>query len=417
MKKIICTLICLSIVIGIFANIPAVAKTSDEIVFDSPEEMASYVLDNLDAFSQEYNQTVVLTSTTTEKHFFTPNYCEKQFSVQLIDSQEHAICIDLDSNNGYIVVSKDAILNISPNGNLNYLNDYCGTIYFSTAENDFAYYENDEYVFFNTSLNNNSHPSSASYDGTQSNGVITQPYTYLNSRYGEVVLDDSEYLPAYYCTRFTQHQCSVYTRNGISEGNCSLVAMLTALTYFKNSGSLNNLPASTDTSTVTPSNDYFFQAAVSNGYIISQTTVPALYFQLRQLAISSYGYTVRNGKQPDGSQNSSSINNSNTPTILETVCSYYGHDINARQRLANIPNIKSQIKDGNPIIWYTTNDSVYGDHAVVITGYSVYKTYSKVLGVQVCTNTITMICIADGWNNMLVYYDWESANGSFITFG
>ncbi len=44
MKKIICTLICLSIVIGIFANIPAVAKTSDEIVFDSPEEMASYVL-------------------------------------------------------------------------------------------------------------------------------------------------------------------------------------------------------------------------------------------------------------------------------------------------------------------------------------------------------------------------------------
>jgi hypothetical protein len=62
------------------------------------------------------------------------------------------------------------------------------------------------------------------------------------------------------------------------------------------------------------------------------------------------------------------------------------------------------------------NDAVYGDHSVVINGYSIHKKYTTVLGIEVCTKTINMLAITNGWDNIEIYYDLESTSGKIFVF-
>ena len=63
-----------------------------------------------------------------------------------------------------------------------------------------------------------------------------------------------------------------------------------------------------------------------------------------------------------------------------------------------------------------SNDSIYGNHGVTIIGYRIYKQYSTILGVEVCTNTINMLQMYNGWSDTVTYYDFESSNGHAYVF-
>lgn len=355
MKKFMCILVSLVILMGSVTSIPVFAASVDEenVSFESPEEMAEYIQNHLDDFTSEYNQENAVASTysltSPGAEVFDPEYCENQFSVQLLGSSEYVICMDFNGSNGYMIVSGDEILKLATTGDLDYLYEYEGDIYFSLIDDDFMYSQDGEYFLFGDSDDEVIIPES--YAGAQSNGVITQKYTYLEDRYGDTEFSDSDYLSSSYLSTVTQDACSVYT-NGYTEGNCAPVAILNFLNIMKKNGTFSSLPSTTAESTVTPSNDYFYNAALSNGYWVYHTTVPTLYYQIRQLAISSYGYTVTNGKQPNGNASSSSISSDTTVAFVKTIGTYYGETINLTKKSTTMSNIVSQIKSDKPVLWY-----------------------------------------------------------------
>ena len=418
MKKLLCFLLSLVMLVGLCASVPALAVSAAEenATFQSPEALAEYIQSNLSAFTAEYNQENAAVSTyslSATSEIFDPDYCEHQFSVQLLDTSEHAICMDFNDSNGYMIVSNDSILKLETTGDLNHLYDYDGEIYFSILDDDFVYCLDGEYFLFGD--NDDEIIIPRSYAGAQSNGVITDKFTYLNDRYGETELSGYGLLSYSHLSYISQDTCSVYT-NGYTEGNCAPVAILNFLNIMKKNGTFTTLPDTSATSTVIPTNDYFYSAALKNGYWVYHTTIPTLYYQIRQLAIASYGYTVTNGAQPCGTANATAIGSDTTVDFIETIGTYYGADINIKKKNTTMSNIAKQLDADKPVLWYTVNDSTYGNHAVVITGYTVHKQYTTVLGIKVCTNTINILRISNGWNSTPVYYDLESTSGKIFVF-
>ena len=421
MKKFMCVLISFIILIGSAVGIPASAISMGEenVVFDSPEAMAEYIQNNLDDFADEYNQEnatmTAYSRMAVGAEIFDPDYCENQFSVQLANSTEYVICMDFNESNGYMIVSKDSILKLTTLGDLDYLYAYEGEVYFSIIDDDFVYYQDGEYFLFGNDDERVITPVNT-YNGTDSDGVITSRGEYIRDRYPDAELDSGDLIPTNYLSLIDQEECSVYFRNGFTEGNCAPVAILNALTIMRNKGTYSSLPAASTINTIIPENDYFYQAAIDNNYTVRHRTLPALYNQIRQLAIMSYGYTVSNGQQPNGSSSSSAINSDTTVDFLETMGTFYNLDINAKKKNLTMSNVSNQIYENKPIIWYLVDDATYGDHAVVITGYYTYKQYKTVLGIKVCTNTINLLRLADGWNDISVYYDLESTSGKIFVF-
>ena len=413
MKKLVCVLLSYILLVCSSGITLVSAATSDSYLsFGSPEAMAEYIEDNLDEVKKQYNDKN--SSVIPDMLIFAADYCENKFLVPLINSEEYVVCMDFNGVNGFMVVSNNAILRLETCGSLDYLYEYDGDVYFSSLDNDFVYYEEGEFLLFGGDEDETIIPES--YAGTQSNGIITSKYSYLQDRYGDSIVDSYDSLNNAYISTITQDTCSVYTRNGHTEGNCALVAIFNALTYMRNAGYYSSLPAASSMSTVIPQNDYFFNSAIQNNYSVYRTSVPALYYQIRQLAISSYGYTVLNGIQPDGSASASVVGSDTTVGFLKTIGTYYGHNIIATKKETTLSNIAQQIESGKPVLWYTVGDAIYGNHAVVVTGYSVHKQYGTILGIKYCTNTINMLQISNGWNNGSVYYDLEATSGRIFVF-
>lgn len=415
MKKIISILLICILICGMTGAIPASATTNDpNTSFATPEEMAAFIQSNLDEFVNGINTmngatTYSLTSTTS---IFDPSNCENQFNVQIVDTDEYVVCMDFNGDNGYMLVSSNAVIKLVTTGNLDHIYAYEGNVFFSEYDDDFVYYSEGDYHLFQI---DESDISPSTYEGT-TNNIITDRVQYLDDRYGDYEAYDRSYLKSAYTTYFTTGASSVYTRNGNTEGNCALVAIFNALSYLRNDDTYPDSPDPTALSTINPENDYFYNSAISNNYIVSQTSIPPLYLQIRQLAIASYGYTVTNGHQPNGSASSTSLGSSNTVSFIKTIGSYYGEDITVKKKSTTMGNIVKQIEDDKPVIWYMTDDSIYDDHAVTITGYYIYKQYTSILGINVCTNTINILRIANGWRNSMVYYDLESTSGCIFVF-
>lgn len=111
------------------------------------EMLADYILNNLDEFSESYNSQV----DQNEGDRFNPTNCEYRISINIFDSDEKAVYIDFDGNNGYMVVYEDEVVKIAPSGDLDYLRSFGGEIYYSTIDEKFGYYENGKFSYFDDS--------------------------------------------------------------------------------------------------------------------------------------------------------------------------------------------------------------------------------------------------------------------------
>lgn len=130
MKKTFCILTALMFFIGILGGC---VNTDIKQTFDTADEMADYILENLSDFVKDYNR-----SQDTDSRFRADS-CEKRFRVPLLHREDFVVCLDFDGDHGYMVVSKDNVLKIETKGNLEHLYAYEGTLYFSELDNEFAY--------------------------------------------------------------------------------------------------------------------------------------------------------------------------------------------------------------------------------------------------------------------------------------
>ena len=295
MKKTLCVILAFILAVSSLGCLPIAALDYPLVSFESPEEMADYISNNLSTFIEDYNNMASISIETTSvsndaQVMITGQYFENRFAIEVLETGCPVICLDFNGDNGYLIVDKDSIVKINVVGNIDYLYEYKGTIFFSTIDNTFLYYEDKDYYPFEYEDNFSSVPSS--YEGT-SNGVITNRSLYIQDRYGEATQVDYHNIDALYTSFITQMSCSVYKRRSqniiYSEGNCMLVAALNALTCMKKSGKYTALPQPTTYSTVIPTNDPFYNSAINNNYYVANTSVPSLYYQIRQLAIYKMG--------------------------------------------------------------------------------------------------------------------------------
>ena len=386
------------------------------------EETADYILNNLDEFSESYNSQI----DQNDGDYFNPTNCEYRISVNILDSDEKAVYIDFNDDNGYMVVSEDEIVKFEPSGDLDYLRSFGGEIFYSTIDDRFAYYDNKELIFFEHENDKNCDISpNASYAGV-SEGRIVDPDKYLKDRYGSLTLYDARHLDNSIHESedyLTQFKASIYTKTQTysSEGNCALVAIYNSMMYIRNNvkGVLSNIPPASFTAIVNPTSDPFYKQALLHNYTAQSKNLPCLYYVIRNFAISDYGYTVYNGKLPDGCSSGKSLSTNLMTEFINKVANYFNQSsFVSYYRGANITEFTASIKQNYPaIVNLSADDPVYGDHSVVLTGYLIYKKYTTVLGIKTCTKTVNIIRILDGWigDTNYIFYDASAASSSMKT--
>lgn len=421
--------------VNIFPTIPIYATEDSITTFNSSNDMADYILENLSDFTEEYNRLISdnsISYTTTQENtsLFRADYCENEFSIPLLHNGESVICLDFNGNNGYMIVANDKILKLETNGNLDYIYEYKGDIYFSAFDNEFAYYDTeDSYRIFGHRDNEPSFQDQ-NYNGTNSSGIITDDLAYLNDKYSD--FEEYEFYEAGYTNLnvedniyTNQNKGSIYTKNGAGEGNCPLVASHNALAFFSINNKYIGLPSPSSEILINPENDYFYADALEHGWAIyGSPSLPQLYNQIRQLAIDEYGYTIGNSEKYDGSPNWNGILSFRMSDFLSRFGETQNIEIDAQTQTANMNLFIEEFWENDVVIWGDTND-VYGSHDVVVSGATIYKKFSNILGIEVCVGTINMLELLDGrlyeispgvYDYKIVYYEFESSSGYATKF-
>lgn|GEM_PF-1305023 len=208
-------------------------------------------------------------------------------------------------------------------------------------------------------------------------GGITDPVKYLKDRYGAktVILIEGPYVLS------VQNRSQSALNNSLPDdlkgkGTCSLTAIAMFMDYFRAERGYSNIE--------------------SNIYVL-------------------YEYIVRNSSLLFGGTNPFKIDN-----YVTNCFNYYGYS-NVRGHTDNtnkISKIKSEIDEGRPVIM-SLSQGYYGNHTIVIRGYSVYQVTKKgFLGIGTTTTNYLMLNVADGWGTSGTVYldveglDWDAA-GSF----
>lgn len=308
-------------------------------------------------------------------------------------------CIDFSGDYGYLLVTPDfQVLAAVTEGNYDRLSAYdtlCYTPYdgliYSTGTQT-AVLEKDACLHTAT-MNKNT------YEGQllSGEGGITQPEYYVTDRYGSgYTLYQSSELPFYNC--YDQYDLSIYYANSghTSEGNCTLTAIFSALSYLQQMGKAPSLPASVTTVSVDATTDVFFQKYKQDPTFVIQTpkTLPILYEDLRQLAIDKYRYQV------------GSVSPLTIETITKTILTKYGCELPVVNHYLWSYEFEAlqQINAGLPVLMNTANSATYGSHSMVITGYRCYRKTSQ-FDRLTYHDTICLLQVNDSWDTQPRYYD------------
>ncbi len=308
-------------------------------------------------------------------------------------------CIDFSGDYGYMLVTPDfQVLSTVTTGNYDRLSAY-ETLYFSPYDG----------LIYSTGTQTAVLEKSASIHASLSNktmytgqilsgeGGITQPELYVNDRYGSgYTLYQSSELPFYNC--YDQYDLSIYYANSgmTSEGNCTLTAIFSALSYLQQAGKAPSLPASVTTISVDATADVFFYKYNQDPTYMIQTpkTLPQLYEDLRQLAIQKYRYQV------------GSVSPLTIETIAKTILTKYGCELPVVNHYLWSYEMEAlqQINAGLPVLMNTANSATYGSHSMVITGYRCYRKTTQ-FDRLTYHDTLCLLQINDSWDTQPRYYD------------
>ena len=233
MKKTMHLFLAVLLLISICLANPIYAAHANVEQLEKTDDLAEYILQNLEAFSKEYNDMILDTASTygiskNDLSLSQADFCENRFTIPCLYGEKSVECLDFDGANGYMIIDGQKVLKIVTQGNPDELYRYPGKVYFSELDNEFAYFDDENGYCTFGHRETEDIALETSYAGTD-NGVIKNDLVYLNDKYP----DFSEY--EIYNSGYTnfntddevyrnQNGCSIYAREG-TEGNCTLVAM------------------------------------------------------------------------------------------------------------------------------------------------------------------------------------------------
>lgn len=349
---------------------------------------------------------------------------------------EETTYVDFNGNFGYMILSSDnCIYAYKSEGDFSVLKS-AERVYYSFIDG-FGYLdENDEFVSFG--IDDMKADDSFTYDYIKEyynyvsqDGSLKDTDEYVKKQYGDGYIVTSEYeLKDFDYT--TQMSTSVYKEIPepgylTSEGNCSLQAIYTLLSYYQKKAGTTTpfkyafLPSRHMKSLIFADHDPFFDEFKDNenykieGYnrktgICTGFTVPALYKTIRSFCIENYGYKT------------GGTNQDNFKHIVNHVFDVYHIEPTALTEHVDIKAFQAVIaphlKKGLPVLWSTSDSSTYGSHTSVVTGYKIYAKYVTVDGFRILTDKVILLKLNDNWSPDGNYFDYTRYNfgtGTFYT--
>ncbi len=187
MKKTMHLFLAVLLLISIcFAN-PIYASHANVEQLEKTDDLAEYILQNLEAFSKEYNNMILDTVSTygiskNDLSLFQADFCENRFTIPCLYGEKSVECLDFDGANGYMIIDGQKVLKIVTQGNPDELYRYPGKVYFSEPDNEFAYFDDENGYCTFGHRETEDIALESSYAGTD-NGVIKNDLVYLNDKY------------------------------------------------------------------------------------------------------------------------------------------------------------------------------------------------------------------------------------------
>ena len=375
MKKVVSLLIAIAMVL------PLLCLPVSAIEYDAIE----YIVNNVDTLAEVYAQ---LHPDSDE--VFEGQSVEFMLPVAIVSTDSVGTYIDFDGENGYMVVQgNNEVIAWEVAGDLTYLKDLEST-YFSIVDG-FGYLDGGSFILYETNaVDQESMVVDSSYQGQQvaGDGTIIAPEQYMVDRYDShyqlISVDFLNYTFQY----VNQMDYSFYrTASGASEGNCALSSMFALLNYLGLSGKCN-LPSIDDTHRYYCTIDPFYEIYADDPDYNVQTSLllPELYYTVRQYAINPFCYETYG------------LETAYIDDIIEMAAEHYSNNVDATVRsLGNFDShVVSELAQDDPVIIVVSNSTTYGNHAMVVTGYHVYRKTTTILGIDF-HDYVYLLRVNDNW--------------------
>ncbi len=410
-----------------------------ESYLDKCNDLISFVESNFTTFVSEYNASIENTDELKASYVECTNY------TYIIEDEIYGVYFDFDEDNGYAVISPNyEIYGLEVSGDLVELREY-GTLMYSGLDG-FVYYDDngvlqrvyddyqDECCYYENE-EENSHPGQKeSGDGEIESESIGEyvdwwydDYTYesknekLANDFDCELMRNTSYYLRVVCDESGENIINTYT-----EGNCELNSMYNVIRNWTKCSLINGVDYSstTDVSKTIESDPlyeeygtkilkskevpieeeketetYSSKGTVTQYYYWKPNydyrlkVMPNLYSNIREYAISNYGYTPESGFLA-----------SNVPNTIEsTLASKYGTNVSVSYT-SSIEEAISSIDNGKAAYMAINNSSTYCNHGVVLIGYQMYS-YKTGWWIFKSTHYVYFYEIADGWRKSPRYFD------------
>lgn len=384
-------------------------------------------------FVEEYNNTV------KDDNFLTAEYIEFSSIIILVEDKNYGAYIDFNDDNGYAVITGNyTIYDLRVDGDFERLRNTDG-IYYSYIDGFIEPYPDGTLhrltanYFQNLSVLSSNPTNTDKKDGQFSKSELE---THIANNYQHYVFETEYYISnirpkkqsmySYYIKNYTDAAGNIeyyYADNGAKlyndyyEGNCALTAMYKVTEYWARKNFIGNIDRYASTSlTDTIQNDIFYDdygrgvvryeepingkrgtGRPEGGYYKwtrkDFITVPSIYAEIRDFAANNCNYTPDTG-----------LSSSYYPSILEYVINTLHNNGVTIKNSNAVATICDVIDSGSTCCLSITGSSTYGNHCVAVSGY---KKYSYTDGWWIFTSTkyAYFYEIADGWNDITVYFD------------
>lgn len=319
------------------------------------------------------------------------------------ETYENGYFVDFNDDNGYITVGNNFSIydlsfeseSVAKDGVLDN---------FEYSVHDGYNYEGKEILTFDIENEQFYHPSD--YDGTDSDGKITDLPKYVADRYGTGYL-------LYAAKRVTtmsgedQYDRSVYiqSKNGssYSEGNCGLISVANYLKYLRYNRNYINIPYDT-TEAYNPQTSevsLFNSKSSDSSYTVRNPKVmPTALADIRREA-----YRINGG--PEG------LTVWQSKDLLNFAMQRYGYSLRFNTiEVWSYSTVTSRIDNNKALLWSVLWQEVYGNHTMFVSGYQTYRKASQFLW---WTNYDyrEFFVLKDGHDAADRYYDFNGgANGN-----
>lgn len=393
MKKVVSLLIAIAMVL------PLLCLPVSAIEYDAIE----YIVNNVDTLAEVYAQ---LHPDSDE--VFEGQSVEFMLPVAIVSTDSVGTYIDFDGDNGYMVVQgNNDVIAWEASGDLLYLKNL-ETTYYSIVDG-FGYIDGG--VFTPYELNEadtESMVAASPYQGQNSagDGDIVNYELYMLDRYdSHYQLVEVAYLN-YPFDYVEQSDFAVYSFLDLDnswkpEGNCALSSIYALLNYLEISGKCN-FP--TTPMTYYPSYDSFYEEYKDypEYRAVSSKELPLLYYAVRRCAIDDYGYRVQG------------LNAIYHTGVIETVSSIYSNNVDATlHTLGSFDSyVVPELQNRNPVLLTVNGSDTYSDHAMVVTGYHIYRKTTTILGINF-NDYVYLLRVNDNWSDAARYFDWTAFGGTW----